>query len=308
MKNKKQHFIPKSYIEAWCDSNTPSGQEPFIWIMPKNGVPGHPKAPQNTFTETNIYTIKLLDGSRNLTIEHGLSGLETQFAELRRNKLISHEELSIEDYAILCAFTAATHARTPKQRDHLEKMFSMPKMLIEKMREKIKTAQPHDRDIILKEMSSIPSGGPTFNYEEIKKLAESPLQYTLVPAIQAETPLLLQMDHAILFTDSSPGFITSDAPCVWFDPDAYSRPYPYNAPGICYPKIEITLPISPSQIFFLNRAGISGYIQITEAILDELNQRTCCYANEFFVVSHNQTKQIWFEIGSPPKGKEANNN
>ena len=36
-KHKKQHFIPRSYLESWCDPKTPHGQNPYIWLFSKDG-------------------------------------------------------------------------------------------------------------------------------------------------------------------------------------------------------------------------------------------------------------------------------
>jgi len=53
-KHKHQHYIPASYLEAWCDKNTPAGQTPFVWRFTRDGEKIDKKAPQRIFYETDI--------------------------------------------------------------------------------------------------------------------------------------------------------------------------------------------------------------------------------------------------------------
>src|SRR5713101_5619201 len=70
---------------------------------------------------------------------------------------------------------------------------------------------------------------------------------------------LCKLDFAVLSTTDDIGFITSDHPCVWHDPEGYKRPPMYQSPGLIYETIQITLPISPEQCIFLNRQGITPH-------------------------------------------------
>jgi len=119
-------------------------------------------------------------------------------------------------------------------------------------------------------------------------------------AIQSSTPLLCRLDIAVLATENNIGFITSDHPCVWFDPAAYRRSPMYRSPALEYSTIEITMPVSPTQCIFLNRQGMRGYVNVPEETLDEINRRTRCAADEHFVVRINEKKDIWFDLGEVP--------
>src|SRR5213594_1572971 len=91
--HKDQHWIPQSYLKAWCDPDVPAGQSPFVWMFSKNGESSKSKAPKNIFSEKDLYTIHLPDGTRDLTIEHGLAGLESDFVAIRDGALARHEPL-----------------------------------------------------------------------------------------------------------------------------------------------------------------------------------------------------------------------
>ena len=131
-------------------------------------------------------------------------------------------------------------------------------------------------------------------------LAEKPLQNMLPAVIGVLTPLLCRMDLAVYSTTDEIGFIASDAPCFWFDPEAYKRPPMYRNPGLMYKSIEITLPVSPQQCIILNRQGVSGYLPVPQWRVDDINQKTRFCAEEYFVVRVNQKRDVWFDPGVEP--------
>ena len=121
-KHKKQHFVPQCYLRAWCDPDTPDGHEPYVWRFAKDGTDARRKAPENIFHETDLYTITMPDGERDLRLEQGLSQLEGEFVKIRDSILAREQPFEARDHSILCAFIAATRARTPTNRDHLAEM------------------------------------------------------------------------------------------------------------------------------------------------------------------------------------------
>jgi hypothetical protein len=67
-KHKKQHFIPSSYLRAWCDPNCPENQTPYVWRFSADGLESKKKSPEKYFHENNMYTIKKADGGRDLDL------------------------------------------------------------------------------------------------------------------------------------------------------------------------------------------------------------------------------------------------
>jgi len=118
--------------------------------------------------------------------------------------------------------------------------------------------------------------------------------------IRTLTPLLAKLDMAIFEAPAGSPFITSDHPCVWFDAATYRRPPMFQSPALMYKTIEITLPVSPHQIIWLNRVGITGYEKANALVVDELNRRTRFLAHEYFVGDRNETKPFWFDHGVEP--------
>lgn len=298
--HKKQHWVPKSYLAEWVDPSVPSGQEPYVWVFPKEGGAAKRRAPKNIFTETDLYTMRQADGSRDLLIEHSLASLESEFARVRREVLAPRALLNGQDRLILCAFVAASVARTTKHRDHWSSQW---KGLLEDMdvlQQAAEKMSPPERERFLRAQSPAVTSSATLSYEDVAKLSAHHLPNTLRSSIAVQLPQLFGMDLSVLSTEDPVGFITSDAPCVWFDPDAYARPWLFRAPGLGWPSIEVTLPVSPRQLILLSRSGRRGYYRITDTILDELNRRTRGHANLSFVVNQDATKAIWYDMGSPP--------
>jgi hypothetical protein len=174
--------------------------------------------------------------------------------------------------------------------------------MADRMREKAKTFTPEQREQVQRTAefeARINEGSSTISEEEMRMMALEPMQQLLAPMVNALTPLLFKMDVVVVETDSSPGFISSDHPCVWFDPEAYKRPPAFQSPGLMYPSTEISLPISPNQMLIFKREfeALRGYARVKETIVDQLNRRTRFSAHEFFIVNSNMKKEQWFDLG-----------
>ncbi|MCP4426859.1 MAG: DUF4238 domain-containing protein, partial [Chloroflexi bacterium] len=87
MKHKRQHYVPSSYLRAWCDPDTPKGHTPYVWRFSKDGTQISKKAPKRIFYERDLYTVRGNDGQRDLHLEYNLSKVENEFYKLRKNKL-----------------------------------------------------------------------------------------------------------------------------------------------------------------------------------------------------------------------------
>ena len=299
-KHKKQHWVPRAYLKAWCDPAVPTGQEPYVWRFAKDAQTVGRKAPQNIFYETDLYTIHLADGARDLTVEHGLSGLEDRFVGIRDNVLAKRQPIPPDDDLLLRAFLAAMQSRTPAHLEHWQGQYKSLLDQMDEMRQAMAAKTPEERERTAAMMGPTTTG-PSASYEDVKAVAEGPVGPMLVTMIESQLPILAQMNLAVLNTTDSLGFITSDQPCVWFDPQAYKRPPLYQAPGLAFPTIEVTLPVSPSQIILLSWHELTGYVDVPVKVVDDTNRRTRFSCHEHFVARHNQTRPIWFDPGRPPE-------
>lgn len=293
--HKKQHAVPKSYLKAWLDPHPFKGKR-HVWIFEKDGSNPRRRSPKAIFHETDLYTIHREGGERDLVLEHGLSGLESAFVGIRE-KLARHEPLTPEEHVRLCAFIAAQHVRIPAQRDHLAGQWGKVLEKMDHMREWAKTATPEQK---LAAASIAPGGGPSLGYEDVKRMAEQPLQTMLAPQIKTQLPHLVRMDYVIMECSTMPGFITSDNPCVWWDPEAYKKPPLWRSSGLLTPTLEISMPLSPRQRIILNWKGVREYVTVPERIVDDANRLTRAACSEHFVSNSSATKPIWFDPGVEP--------
>ncbi|MBN1969693.1 MAG: DUF4238 domain-containing protein [Candidatus Delongbacteria bacterium] len=290
---KKQHFVPQSYLKAWCDTACPKYYKPYVWRFTKDGTHVQQKAPKNIFYENDMYTIKNA-GERNLILEHGLQTIEDLFCRVNTSTLSKANEIDEDSKFIICLFISALHARTKARRNFIQQQYQRAIDLADKFMEAYKNASPHQRKAMEHSSIAINTDNHSMSYEEVKELAQDPLKHTLFTEIEAATPMLNKLDMAILQTENKRGFITSDNPCIWHDPEAYKRPLQFQSPALMYESIEIILPVSPSQLVLLNRQGINGYIPIFYPVYEVYNRILRYRCDEYFIVNCNQADKYWF--------------
>jgi hypothetical protein len=300
--NKKQHFVPQCYLRAWCDPETPVDQEPYVWRFSKDGSDARRKAPENIFHETDLYTITMPDRGRDLRLERGLSQLEGEFVKIRDSTLAREQPFEAREHAVLCTFADASRVRTPTNRDHLADMWGQLLAKADNMIEWAKTAPPEQR----RAADSLPRSGNdegrSFSYEEVKTLATTPLQTSLSVMVAAEAKLLSRLQMIVLTTSEATPFITSDNPCVVFDPEACKRPPMYQGVGLGFRSVQVTLPVSPTQLLLLRHGPpASAYVRVSEPVVDDLNRLTRAHCTEYFVTNGNTTRPIWFDLGEEPE-------
>lgn len=270
--HKSQHYIPKSYLAAWCDPETPAGMHPYVWTFPPDGGAGIRRAPQNLFTENNIYTITMPDGSRDLRIEHYLSQLEKGLKSLVTDYIARHRELPSHRHEKLVAFIAAMHARTPHARE-IQRTFWQNSL--DAAEEKARDPQFHLKI------------GPQENVDGLRKAVKSPMQFIVPGAVVDGFPHLVQMTMTIFCTEN-PTFVTSDSPVFWSDPTIPRENLPTHKKLLTDPGIQVTMPLSPRHMIMLHHPMTPfikpvTYVAARASTAAAFNRRTIVYANEAIV-------------------------
>ena len=292
--HKSQHFVPQCYLKPWCDPDCPPEYEPYVWLFERDGTKPRKKAPSNIFKETDFYTVEKADGTRDLSFEHGLSGLESKFASIRESKLSKQLPMTEEEHAYLGIFVAATQFRTRSSREHHANQWQHALDLMDDLADAMSNAT-HEQKRAAARISSSPSEGKAISHEQVRRLAEYPLQTMMTGILQAVTPVLTKMNMLILNTDDPVGFITSDRPVTWFDPEAYKLPPLYRAPALASPTIEVTMPLSPKQCLIFAWQCPTGYVDAPAIALNELNRRHRALSGQHIVVQRQSTAPYWFE-------------
>ena len=191
-------------------------------------------------------------------------------------------------------------ARTKAFAEHWSSQWSRVVELGEKMEQAFEDASEEQR-ARMATLSRVPEGDEqkdSMTMEEARELVEQPIQGMLSETVMSQAPLLFETPFMILETPVAPGFITSDDPCVWFDPARHILPPGSGAGGLVSPTIEITLPLSPKQMLtFTNRHAVSGtYLPVhDQGLINALNRRTRSRTHKHFVANRPELRAGWFQ-------------
>jgi hypothetical protein len=299
--HKAQHWIPKSYLEAWIDPEVPSGYEPYVNMISKDGREAKRRSPANTFTETDLYTAITPNGKRDLRLEHGLSTLESNFAIIRREHFASRRPVCMAEFSMILFFVAAMHFRTPAMRDHQAKFWQEIADLGNRIEVAMQNSSEEQRRRAVS-TGGLHGGRSSMDLEQVRQIAERTMQHMLIPAIAAEAELLAQMRCVVMCTHSDPGFITSDAPVVWYDPEWFRKPPMWRSACFNDPRLEITVPISPIQVLmFVHGPTQVSYLEVGDDIVAEINRRTRFHCNSYFIARRAYLERCWFDPGQMPE-------
>ncbi len=270
---KKQHFVPKCYLSEFVDSNTPDGQEPYVWVFTKDGKKHKKRAPINLFTENHLYTIKF-EGKKNFSIEQNLSKIEGKFANVMR-EIKKKKPLSDHDHAHLCIFIAAQLQRTLRFKKNQENFIQQ---LID-----------HGTQISL--VHGVTDSKQVKEWVEYKKDIH---KLQLMENLPFLANILKQMNIAFLCSPDilEHPFISSDDPCVLFNPDLqWQRFY---SPGFGQKNVQLTLPLSPEITVMFTWANYHGYGLLSGTEVENLNRMTRGHCDKEFISFSPKKKWIWF--------------
>lgn len=301
--HKDQHWVPASYLAAWCDPNCPANYTPYVNRITKDGKGTDQRAPRNIFAEKELYTITTPEGHRDLRLEHGLGGLEAAFADIRKRFIQQFKSLPEVPYLKLLGFVAAMHVRTPSMRDHHGRFWSELKERGEELEKRMAKATIKEKKAAAGISGSAGRKGQSMTLDDVRKVAAAPMQHLLPPMISAQMKGLVIMRCEVMCTDHDNGFITSDAPVVWFDPQAHTRPPIYRSPGLLTSTLEISIPISPKQCVVFRHGEGGGkvyYYEAPEILVSEINRRTRFYSEDYFVSRLAYVEPYWFDPGEEP--------
>ncbi|MEO1966321.1 DUF4238 domain-containing protein [Hyphomonas sp.] len=306
---KRQHYVAKGYLEAWLAEEKQEHEEPFVWVFKREDDEwgeGKRKSPKKIFRESDMYT-RLVgpdNQDRDISIEKALGRIEAAFCKVRRDFIEPMKPLTEDAIITLAVFAAATQFRTPGAREHIRSQWEPVLRTMKNMQEQVQKMTPEERKRLPRSFSRN-SDEPSMEFEDVEKIVDAPLQNTLITHIQTVSRLLCHLNFSILHTSTDPGFITSDEPCVWFDPEAYKRGPMFRGPALKYKSLEITLPISPSRMLLISHQDFPEYFDVdekdfAEMLVNDINRRTCGYASSTVVVNRNEFRKIWAERGEPP--------
>lgn len=272
---KNQHYVPRSYLAEFADPNTPKGYEPYVWVFSKDGKKFEKKGITKTFTQTHLYTFDF-NGEKDFSMEQSLSSIEDKYAYVFRQKVRQKKPLTEMEHAYLCAFVAAQMQRTPRFGRNQENFIQQ---LID-----------HGTQIAL--AHGVTDSEQVRQWKEYKKDAHKLMMVDSIPYV---ANILMQMSVAFLCVrdPSKHWFITSDDPCVFFNPDLqWQRFY---GPGFGQQNVQLTLALSPEITVLFSWSNFRGYSYLSDRNVENmLNRMTRAYSDKEFISPHSRTRRVWF--------------
>ena len=266
--------MTEGYIKAWLDPETPQGA--YVWVFSKGYKSISKKSPRSLFSENDFYTVYDDKGNRILELEHKLKEIEDKFFLLRDNKLRIHKPLSPDDRLNIALFVSSMFARTKFQKEIQTDIWKEFLDFVDKAPENISKS--------IKESAE---------YAQIKALQKQPMPFHLFNFVNISVQVLYKMNACIYETKDTPGFITSDNPCLWMDPAEIYPSEPKTWFGLGSRKLNIVLPISPNQCISLEAGGFDGYKQIDSEHAKIIEELIVSQAQEKIVVNKQIIRESW---------------
>jgi hypothetical protein len=280
--HRRQHWIPDTYLDAWCDPN-PAHQNPRrVHRYGINGEYRDYRSPSRIFTVDELYTIPEPGGGRNLQTERALSRLEDAFARLRKTHLEKGVPLTNEGRHNLIWFVAALHNRSPAMHAHQADFHNSVVRIADDMEKSLKAMSPEQRTQWRKKAPRR-VGRESIPMSAYREIAAQPFGAYLPLHIVTEAKLLERMNVAILRVPDGLFLITSDRPVCWWDP---ADPPPSRTPlGLGRRTIEITVPLTPRLCILITHRPGPGpdYGAISLEGANAINMRTLTRANDVFI-------------------------
>lgn len=286
----RQHWVPESYIRAWCAPTDPG----FVYLFSREGGPEGKKRPRGLFWEPDMYTKYRADGRRDVGLERGHEQLETRFGEIKK-EIEAKATLGKKSTGWLIGFTCALHARTPKIREHDRRQWNNVLRVARDVEQGMKRMDPGARMRMAGARGCQPSEGGSLSIEQVEAITKGPHQTLLLPRLVATMRVIgeLNMKVAVFCTTAEAPFITSDAPCVWYD-SAIELGF-NETRGMGSPTFEINVPISPTRFLVLSNAEeVTGYVLLEPKHVAEFNRRTVRGCDRHFVSSTPNIDPAWF--------------
>jgi hypothetical protein len=136
---------------------------------------------------------------------------------------------------------------------------------------------------------------------DLKDYLENIAPSHVLQVIEIATPILFAMSPMVLKTDDELGFITSDSPCIVYNPKYHRLPPSQRSPGLRQADIGITLPLTPHHLL-LYRHDTPAAMQLPAGrrAVDEANSAQVWFAGKEIVSWKGMTRSEWFEKRNPP--------
>jgi len=289
MQKKKQHIVPKCYLENFTN------KDGFLWALTSNGDEDKVIRikPKNILTENSFYSIKFDSGEKSFFIEDTLSNIEGAFSSIFKNKISKRLPLTPEERAQVSIFIASMKHRTKVDRESMRKSWSD---LDKKLDEWRKHFEANPKAKCFSERMFPAEEKDSFSQDEVREVLENFDNFhsiSLIDNLAYIANIIFQMKWGFIMPeDENDEFITSDHPCVIFRPESIKK-YGHrafgSAPGLVYNDTELTIPLS-SKVAIMTGWQIEkeAYVPMPTSFVEQINIRSIAYAQEKIIASKKE--------------------
>lgn len=299
------HYVPRFYLEKFCDIRTPAGQTPFLWVGQRGKETWKRRAPKNVGYEPDLYETGL-PGKERAAVEELFGRAETDAAKLYRSKLDRFEiPTTADERGVLNAFAASFVVRSPFYRSFVQRT---AKELADQEFWAM-AAQPGPiRDFIRDYKART---GKDLPAAAIPELRLKPWYVTSIAmlALTGIGQLLDGMNWKFLIAPQWMYFLTCDSPAFWMDTTS-GRPK-WMGHGLAMKNVEFTLPLSRKLCLLAGWNFTPGLFIASDEQVRRINTRAVGWADkEFyspaeFALSPTKLEEVPIWLGVAARGKAS---
>jgi hypothetical protein len=281
----KQHYLPRFYLQAFCDPGSEKAREPYAWVYYRGERKWKKRAPKNIAAKPNLYSVTDRAGVRNDEFENLLCFVEAAAAKVIGTKVVKRRPLDPDDRVAMAYFVALIVNRLPAFLDQWSRF--IVGIQRDKMRFLAQNPEAFNalrRDYEKKTGDKFPDWfGPQHMDPDRYKIVpskQSVLGVALRP-INAMADVLGRMNWTLLTTTLDAPFITSDCPFCPLGPGPDGRPIGL---GLLHKKVQISMPLRADVALLATWVRhATGYMKAQGPQVRNANLRTIAGAREFVV-------------------------
>ncbi len=238
---QKQHFIPRFYLSAFVDPETPSGHEPYVWIADLKNRSVSKKAPRSIARENNFYEPSKAAGFRP---EEFLHHFESKAAPLLRRVDAGHSLSDDQERFDLTIYVALQLTRTRHFREQLPKWADATALKVAKAAFDRLGKEAQDKlGFSWAEISERPP--------RLVVTRDFEIGISMKLALERVAPVLFPANWTFVRAPAVAAFLTTEQPVSLLTSDA--RPCPFNgADGLLNADLTVAFVVSPRTLLLVH--------------------------------------------------------
>jgi hypothetical protein len=281
---KTQHYVPKCYLERFCDPDTDKGKQPSLWVLQREGRLFR-RSPKKVAAKSYYYSYVDDKSTLHNEPEHYLSQIEGR-ADAVVEKLVqgsAPSDLLEDDRKHLALFIAFMGLRVPRFRTHWERQLGE----VMKMTGQVAASDREYFEKTIRQMKDMGLTKPDLDVDKLRQfILSGEYDVTGSPGLSLRimfdmaSPIaryIYEYNWRLLRSAPDSNFVTSDAPLTLVSTKKLPPPFGWSV-GWESPWMEALLPLSPRVALLVSQHHPTGEEEVSSAKVLEANRRTEAHA------------------------------